>query len=161
MEDVIQVQDQFYILATASKATERTAVLQHDDTFAVFDLYGDVGAFGTSEQGLYHEGTRYVSRFRLRVNGRRPLLLSARVKDDNELFGADLTNPDMRSRPWAAKLTRSRSIRSVSMPTLNGEEESSSWTSTSSPATCLRTGARSRTNVFRSTTAGIPDFLFP
>jgi glycogen debranching enzyme len=95
MDDVIQVQDQFYILATASKATERTAVLQHDDTFAVFDLYGDVGAFGTSEQGLYHEGTRYVSRFRLRVNGRRPLLLSARVKDDNELFGADLTNPDM------------------------------------------------------------------
>jgi len=95
MEDVIQVQDQFYILATASKATERTAVLQHHDTFAVFDLYGDVGAFGISEQGLYHEGTRYLSRFRLRVNGRRPLLLSARVKDDNELFGADLTNPDM------------------------------------------------------------------
>jgi glycogen debranching enzyme len=95
MEDVIQVHDQFYILATASKATERTAVLQHNDTFAVFDLYGDVGAFGASEQGLYHEGTRYLSRFRLRVNGRRPLLLSARVKDDNELFGADLTNPDM------------------------------------------------------------------
>ena len=95
MEDVIQVQDQFYILATASKATERVAVLQHDDTFAVFDLHGDIGAFAASEQGLYHEGTRYLSRFRLRVNGRRPLLLSARVKDDNELFGADLTNPDM------------------------------------------------------------------
>ena len=73
------------------------AVLQHDDTFAVFDLFGDVGAFGTSEQGLYHEGTRYLSTFRLRMNGRRPLLLSARVKDDNELFAADLTNPDMPS----------------------------------------------------------------
>jgi glycogen debranching enzyme len=95
MEDVIQVQDQFYILATASKATERVAVLQHDDTFAVFDLHGNIGAFAASEQGLYHEGTRYLSRFRLRINGRRPLLLSARVKDDNELFGADLTNPDM------------------------------------------------------------------
>jgi glycogen debranching enzyme len=95
MDDVIQVHDQFYILATASKATERVAVLQHDDTFAVFDLFGDVGAFGATEQGLYHEGTRYLSTFRLRVNGRRPLLLSARVKDDNELFGADLTNPDM------------------------------------------------------------------
>jgi len=95
MDDVIQVQDQFYIQATASKATERVAVLQHDDTFAVFDLYGDVGAFGASEQGLYHEGTRYLSKFRLRVNGRRPLLLSARVKEDNELFGVDLTNPDM------------------------------------------------------------------
>jgi glycogen debranching enzyme len=95
MEDVIQVHDQFYILATASKATEQVAVLQHDDTFAVFDLHGDVGAFGVSEQGLYQEGTRYLSRFRLRISGRRPLLLSARVKDDNELFSADLTNPDM------------------------------------------------------------------
>src|SRR5919197_3073619 len=95
MEDVIQVHDQFYILATASKAAERTAVLKHDDTFAVFDYTGDIGALGAGEQGLYHEGTRYLSRFRLRLNGRRPLLLSARVKEDNELFGADLTTPDI------------------------------------------------------------------
>ncbi len=95
MEDVIQVQDQFYILATASTAAGRTAVLKHGDTFAVFDYRGDVGAFGAGEQGLYHEGTRYLSRFRLRVNGHRPLLLSARVKEDNELFSADLTNPDL------------------------------------------------------------------
>src|SRR6476661_6212647 len=94
MDDVIRVQDQFYILATASKAAHPTAVLKHDDTFAVFDYSGDIGAFGFGEQGLYHEGTRYLSRFRLRLNGQRPLLLSARVKDDNELFGADLTNPD-------------------------------------------------------------------
>jgi glycogen debranching enzyme len=95
MDDVIQVQDQFYILATASRAAERTAVLKHDDTFAVFDYSGDVGALGAGEQGLYHEDTRYLSRFQLRLNGRRPLLLSARVKEDNELFGADLTNPDI------------------------------------------------------------------
>ena len=95
MEDVIQVHDQFYILATASKAAERVAVLQHDDTFGVFDMHGDIGALGTTEQGLYHEGTRYLSRFLLRVNGHRPLLLSARVTDDNELFGSDLTNPDI------------------------------------------------------------------
>src|SRR5262245_9847707 len=95
MEDVIQVHDQFYILATASKATERTAVLKHGDTFAVFDYSGDIGAFGIGEQGLYHEGTRYLSRFRLRLNGMRPLLLSARLREDNDLFGADLTNPDI------------------------------------------------------------------
>jgi glycogen debranching enzyme len=95
MEDVIQVQDQFYILATASKAAERTAVLKNGDTFAVFDYSGDVAAFGLGQQGLYHEGTRYLSRFRLRLNGHNPLLLSSRVKEDNELFGADLTNPDI------------------------------------------------------------------
>jgi glycogen debranching enzyme len=95
VEDVIQVHDQFYILATASKAAQRTAVLKHDDTFALFDYSGDIGALGAGEQGLYHEGTRYLSLFRLRLNGQKPLLLSARVKDDNELFSADLTNPDM------------------------------------------------------------------
>jgi glycogen debranching enzyme len=94
VEDVIQIHDQFYILAT-SRAGERTAVLQHGDTFAVFDLHGDIGMYGDGEQGLYHEGTRYLSRLRLRLNGLRPLLLSARVKEDNELFGADLTNPDI------------------------------------------------------------------
>jgi glycogen debranching enzyme len=95
MDDVIQVQDQFYILATASKPLQRHAVLKHDDMFAVFDESGDVGALGSDEQGLYFEGTRYLSQFRLRLNGQRPLLLSARVKQENELFGADLTNPDL------------------------------------------------------------------
>src|SRR5215831_9103697 len=95
MEDVIQVHDQYYILATASKAAARTATLKQGDTFALFDESGDISALGGGEQGLYHEGTRYLSLFRLRLNGQRPLLLSARVKDDNELFGADLTNPDM------------------------------------------------------------------
>lgn len=106
MEDVIQVQDQFYILATASRAGERTAVLQHGDTFALFDLHGDIGMFGTGEQGLYHHGTRHLSRFGLRLNGRRPLLLSARVKEDNELFGADLTNPDIPLTKPGTVLTR-------------------------------------------------------
>jgi glycogen debranching enzyme len=95
MDDVIQVQDQFYILATASKSPQRHAVLKHGETFAVFDYSGDIGALGSDEQGLYHEGTRYLSQFKLRLNGQRPLLLSARVKQENELFGADLTNPDL------------------------------------------------------------------
>src|ERR1043166_2878456 len=95
MEDVIQVHDQYYILATASKGAGRTATLKHGDTFALFDESGDIGTLGGGEQGLYHEGTRYVSLFRMRLNGQKPLLLGARVKDDNELFGVDLTNADM------------------------------------------------------------------
>jgi glycogen debranching enzyme len=106
VEDVIQVHDQFYILATASRAGERTAVLQHADTFAVFNLTGDIGMFGTGEQGLYHKGTRHLSRFGLRLNGQRPLLLSARVKEDNDLFSADLTNPDVPLAEPGTVLTR-------------------------------------------------------
>src|SRR3954470_24640337 len=106
MDDVIQVQDRFYILATASVARGRTAVLKHDDTFAVFDHSGDIGAFGAGEQGLYHEDTRYLSLFRLRLNDHRPLLLSARVKEDNELFGADLTNCDIPAGNGRLELSR-------------------------------------------------------
>jgi glycogen debranching enzyme len=94
MEDLVQAEDQFYILGTDARTGQRPSVLQRGDTFAVFDAHGDIGAFGAAEQGVYHEGTRYLSRLRLRLNGRRPLLLSARVKEDNELSSADLTNPD-------------------------------------------------------------------
>src|SRR5207248_3808738 len=56
--------------------------------------------------GLYHEGTRFLSRFRMRLNGQRPMLLSARVKEDNELFGADLTNPDLAMSDGGVLLAR-------------------------------------------------------
>ena len=95
MSDVIKVQDQYYILATAARALGTSAVLKHGDTFAVFDSLGDIVGAGAGEQGLYHEGTRFVSLLRLRLGKDRPLLLSARTNDDNTLFGADLTNPDV------------------------------------------------------------------
>jgi hypothetical protein len=50
-----------HILAASSPADERTRVLKHGDTFAVFDHYGDVKPGGLGEEGLYHEGTRYLS----------------------------------------------------------------------------------------------------
>jgi glycogen debranching enzyme len=95
MEEIITVQDQFYILATSSRVDEQSRVLKHGDTFAVFDRYGNIRHIGMGEQGLYHEGTRYLSRLDLRVIDRRPLLLSSTVKEDNALFTVDLANPDV------------------------------------------------------------------
>jgi glycogen debranching enzyme len=95
MEDVIRLHDQYYILATSSRADERTRVLKHGDTFAIFDHFGDVVPFGLGEQGLYHAGTRHLSLLELRLNGARPLLLSSSVREDNDLFVVDLTNPDI------------------------------------------------------------------
>jgi glycogen debranching enzyme len=94
LDDVIRVADQYYILATSPLADDRTRVLKQGETFAVFDRYGDVHALGLGEQGLYHEGTRFLSRFVLRLGRHRPLLLSSTVKDDNALLTVDLTNPD-------------------------------------------------------------------
>ncbi|MBI4445402.1 MAG: amylo-alpha-1,6-glucosidase [Acidobacteria bacterium] len=95
IEDVIQVHDQFYILATSSRADERTRVLKHGETFAVFDHYGDIVPFGLGQQGIYHEGTRFISRLELRLEKIRPLLLSSTIRDDNDLLTVDLTNPDI------------------------------------------------------------------
>ena len=94
MDDVIHVEDQCYILATSPLADDRTRVLKHDETFAVFDRHGDIQALGLGEQGLYHGGTRFLSRCVLRLGRDRPLLLSSTVKDDNALLTVDLTNPD-------------------------------------------------------------------
>ena len=95
MEEVIRLHDQYYILATSSRSDERTRVLKQGDTFAIFDHFGDVVPFGLGEQGLYHAGTRHLSRLDLRLNGARTLLLSSAVREDNDLFVVDLTNPDI------------------------------------------------------------------
>ncbi len=95
LRDAIQLNEQWYILATSSRTDDRTRVLKHGETFALFDRYGDIQPIGSGEQGLYHEGTRFLSYFELLVNGRRPLLLHSTVKADNSLLVADLTNPDL------------------------------------------------------------------
>lgn len=95
MKDVIRWNDQYYILASSSLADGRTEVLKHGETFAVFDRYGDVHQVLPGPHGLYHEGTRFLSRFELSLGTQRPMLLSASAKEDNALFTADLTNSDM------------------------------------------------------------------
>lgn len=93
--DVIEVGDQFYIRAQSSLTDSRTLVLLHDDTFAVFNRYGDIQAVGSGQQGIFHQETRHLSRLELCVCGLRPLLLSSTVREDNILLGVDLGNPDM------------------------------------------------------------------
>ena len=51
-DDVIRVNDQFYILSTSSMADDRTRVLKQGDTFAVFDRHGDMRPVGHGVQGL-------------------------------------------------------------------------------------------------------------
>jgi glycogen debranching enzyme len=85
----------YHILAAASLADEQTRVLKHGDTFAVFDHYGDIKPGGLGEQGLYHEGTRFLSYFLLELEGTRPFFLSSTVRDENDQLAVALTNPDL------------------------------------------------------------------
>jgi glycogen debranching enzyme len=95
LEDVIQIKDQFYVLATSSLADDRTRVLKWGETFAVFNRLGDVESIGLGEQGLYHRGTRYLSRLALRMGDKVPQLLRSTVQNDNAFLTLDMMNPDV------------------------------------------------------------------
>jgi glycogen debranching enzyme len=83
-----------YIAATGPEHRPRQT-LKHDDTFLIIDAHGDVGAASGTSDGLYHRDTRFLSRLELRLNGMQPLLLGSNMREDNAVFIADLTNPDM------------------------------------------------------------------
>jgi glycogen debranching enzyme len=85
----------YHLLVTSSITDARTRVLKHGETFAVLDRYGDATPGGLGEQGLFHESTRFLSRFILELQGQRPFFLSSTVHEDNDRFVAHLTNPDL------------------------------------------------------------------
>ncbi len=95
MHEVSRLKDKFYIVATSSILDPHRLIVKHGETFGVFSRFGDILPFGKGEQGLFHEGTRYLSRYALEVNGLRPLFLSSNVDEDNILVTVDLTNPDL------------------------------------------------------------------
>jgi glycogen debranching enzyme len=86
--------DPYYIAAAAPSADELSRVLKHADTFVVFDHHGDIRPTGLHEQGLYHDGTRFLSCQLVSLNRARPLFLSSTIREDNDLLVVDLTNPD-------------------------------------------------------------------
>jgi len=95
LEDVIQVENQFYVLATSSLADDRTRVLKFGTTFGVFNRVGDIESIGLGEQGLYHQGTRHLSRFALRMGDKAPQLLRSTIQNDNAFLTLDMMNPDV------------------------------------------------------------------
>jgi glycogen debranching enzyme len=97
-ETTLQVVDRHDVLATAARVDDRTRVLKDGDTFAVFDRYGDVRPLGLGEHGIFHDGTRHLSRFELRFgDDAPPFLLGSTVRDDNAILAVDLTNRDIRA----------------------------------------------------------------
>ncbi|HLL28784.1 MAG TPA: amylo-alpha-1,6-glucosidase [Xanthobacteraceae bacterium] len=84
----------FYIPATGP-ATRPRRTLKHDDTFAVVDSHGDIGAAKGGPDGVFHRDTRFLSRLELLLSGRQPLLLGSNLRDDNAVLTVALTNPDI------------------------------------------------------------------
>ncbi len=87
--------DKYYIHASSSYADDKVCILNYEDSFGVFDRWGDIKQMGSGVQGIYHQGTRFISEMELELNNYRPVLLSSNIKNENEIFSVDLTNPDM------------------------------------------------------------------
>ena len=94
-DDVVRIEDGFYILSTSSRVDDRTCVLKQGDAFAIFDRCGGIEGFGSGALGLYRHDTRFLSKLVLKLAGARPLLLSSTIKEDNAVLAVDLMNPDI------------------------------------------------------------------
>ena len=99
-----EAESPFSIRAASSRIDVGSRILKADETFVVLDRSGDISPGGANELGLYHAGTRFLSRFALHLEGGRPFLLSSEVREDNAAFVANLTNPDLLRN--GASLTR-------------------------------------------------------
>src|SRR5215510_5930208 len=81
-------------MSSADEPVERRGLLprftlKDGNTFLLADALGDVHG---SDDGLFTNDTRMLSRFELSVAGRRPSLLGAAIRQDNTIFTSHLTN---------------------------------------------------------------------
>lgn len=92
---IITEENEYHISADAVNTDEKNKVINHYNTFGLFDHLGNISATGKMVQGIYHDGTRFINELVMLVNGRKPLLLSNTIKEENEILSTDLTNPQL------------------------------------------------------------------
>ncbi|MHB8884844.1 MAG: amylo-alpha-1,6-glucosidase [Methylovirgula sp.] len=85
----------YYIEPQTSLVERPLRTLKYNEMFAVLDSYGDIGVGPEGPEGLFVRDTRYLSKFDVRFEGKRPLLLGSVVEDNNASLSANSTNPDI------------------------------------------------------------------
>jgi glycogen debranching enzyme len=83
---MIDAPQDYEIVVEGGVIDERTLVTVRGDTFAMFDRLGDILPPHQGRHGLFHAGTRFLSRF-----------LSASVHEEDGTLIIHLTNPDVRA----------------------------------------------------------------
>lgn len=84
-----------HVITTSNLVDERTLVLKHGDAFAVFDHHGSIKPGGLGEEGLYYQGTRFLSRLILKLENHQLIFLGSSVLGGNGQLAVVLTNPDV------------------------------------------------------------------
>lgn len=75
-----------------ARTPSRLYALKDRDTFIVADGFGDIVGLG---DGLFHNDTRILSRFRLLLGSHPPSLLSAAIAQDNVFFTSHCANQNL------------------------------------------------------------------
>ena len=71
-DHVISVYDDFYILATSARLDDPTPVLKHEDTFAIFDRFGDIDELKRPRTGSLPPGYALPLPTRTATGGEAP-----------------------------------------------------------------------------------------
>jgi glycogen debranching enzyme len=105
----VLVGEHYYILASEVAADLPKLVLKHDEAFLVANRRGDFPNLPHTEFGFYVDGTRFLRRLEVQLQGHRPIVLNAGVSEDALQALIDLTNPDVSLGPQV--LLPGRSLR--------------------------------------------------
>ncbi len=85
----------FYIHASSQTSRRATRVLVNGESFAVFEVGGDIAQASNEPLGFFHRDTRYLSRFEFRIAGESPYHLNSYASRDNAQLRINLSNPDL------------------------------------------------------------------
>jgi glycogen debranching enzyme len=91
----LNTNEKYHVGSESFNIDERTQVINHIDTFCIFDRLGNIHPKRKNSNGIFYKDTRYLNKLELEINKKRPLLLSSSIKSDNEVLSVDLTNPDL------------------------------------------------------------------
>lgn len=104
---VIKVGSEFYVLASSLGSRRATRSLANGESFAVFEVGGDILESPFEALGFFHRDTRHLSRFELKIAGEIPYCLNSYTSDENAELRINLTNPDLGARNGSIELPRS------------------------------------------------------
>jgi glycogen debranching enzyme len=85
----------FHIQASSLTSRRATRVLVNGESFAVFEVGGDILDTPDEPLGFFHRDTRYLSRFELRITGETPYYLNSYSSQEKAQLRVNLSNPDL------------------------------------------------------------------
>jgi len=103
---VIKVGADYYILASSLGSRRATRSLANGESFAVFEVGGDIIESPFEPLGFFHRDTRHLSRFELKIASETPYYLNSYTSEENAELRINLTNPDLGVRGQQIELPR-------------------------------------------------------